>query len=136
MDQLDPPSEIEPSRNPDFESAVQRLHELTVSMRWLLAVGLWLTIGLPSLWDLREMFALLQQYFTWAALRLGLAYRWPASVGLALCIGVTLSTLIWQSRNILFGLPSIERQRLEKQVLKIHQQGKSHPLWKWIYPRR
>ncbi|MGV0028438.1 hypothetical protein [Phormidesmis priestleyi] len=133
MDQPQP-SELEP-RDPGFQSAVQRLHELTVLMRWLLALGSWLTIGLLSLWDLREPIALLRQYFTWAALRYGLAYHWPASVGLGLCVGVTLSTLIWQSRNILFGLPLIERQRLEKQVLKIHQQGQSHPLWKWVYPR-
>jgi hypothetical protein len=136
MDQLEQSSELEPSPDPGFQSAVQRLHELTVSMRWLLALGLWLSIGALSLWNLRETFALLRQYFTWAALRYGLAYHWFASIGLGLCIGVTVSTLIWQSRNILFGLPLIERQRLEKQVLKIHQQGKSHPLWKWVYPRR
>ncbi|KAM3102052.1 hypothetical protein ACKFKF_05830 [Phormidesmis sp. 146-12] len=137
MDQPDQSvSEIELSRDPGFEAAVQKLHELTVLTKWLLALGLWATIGLLSLWDLRDVFAILRQYFTWAALRLGLGYHLLASVGLALCIGVTLSTLIWQSRNILFGLPLLERQRLEKQVLKIHQQGKSHPLWKWVYPRQ
>jgi hypothetical protein len=136
MDQPEQSSDLESLRDPSFQAAVYRLHKLTVLMRWLLALGLWLTIGLLSLWDLREPIALLRQYFTWAALRYGLAYHLPASVGLGLCVGITLSTLIWQSRNILFGLPLLERQRLEKQVLKIHQQGRSHPLWKWICPRQ
>jgi hypothetical protein len=53
-------------------------------------------------------------------------------VGLAFCIGMTVSVLIWQIRNILIGLPQPEKQRLEQQVFKIRQQGPSHPLWKLI----
>jgi hypothetical protein len=45
---------------------------------------------------------------------------------------MTLAVLIWQSRNILFGLPENEQRRLEQQVLRIREQGQSHPLWKWI----
>lgn len=99
-----------------------------------MAIGLWLTIGVWSLWELRYPISLMRDYFTWAALRHGLISNLPATVGLGLCIGMTLSVLIWQSRNILFGLSIEEQQKLEQTVLKIRQQGQSHPLWKWIEP--
>jgi hypothetical protein len=84
------------------------------------------------LWDLYPEFLLWQQYFTWSAVRYGLAFNPFAAVGLAFCIGMTVSVLVWQSRNILIGLPQPEKQRLEKQVCKIRQQGSSHPLWKFV----
>jgi hypothetical protein len=52
--------------------------------------------------------------------------------GLTFCLGMTAAVLVWQSRNILLGLPQQEKQRLEKQVYRIRQQGQTHPLWKWI----
>ncbi|MBW4444412.1 MAG: hypothetical protein KME10_24970 [Plectolyngbya sp. WJT66-NPBG17] len=125
-------SEVE--LDPKFQAAVQRLHRATVIGRWLVAIGLWSTIGALSLWGLRYPISLMLDYFTWAALRNGLISNLPATVGLGLCIGMTLSVLIWQSRNILFGLPIDEQRRLEKAVLRIRQQGQSHPLWKWIEP--
>lgn len=132
---MTPPDFIDPSElDPKFQAAVQRLHRMTVIGRWLVVIGLWLTIGVLSLWGLRYPISLMMQYFTWAALRHGLAGNIAATIGLGLCIGMTLSVLIWQSRNILLGLPADERQRLEKTVLKIRQQGSSHPLWKWIEP--
>lgn len=109
--------------DPTFQAAVQRLHELTVYARWTAIAGLWLTVGLLSLWGLRYPISLMQEYFTWAALRHGLASNWIATIGLGLCVGMTVSVLIWQSRNILFGLPKPEQQKLEKMVLKIRQQG-------------
>jgi len=117
-----------------FQAAVHRLHRATVIGRWLVVIGLWSTIGVLSLWGLRYPISLMQDYFTWAALRHGLISNMPATIGLGLCIGMTLSVLIWQSRNILFGLPIEEQRKLERSVLKIRQQGKSHPLWKWIEP--
>jgi hypothetical protein len=75
---------------------------------------------------------LLQQYFTWVALRYALISHPLSTLGLSFCVAVTTSVLIWQSRNILLGLPLAEKQRLEKQVLHIRQQGSTHPLWKWI----
>jgi hypothetical protein len=45
---------------------------------------------------------------------------------------MTTGVLIWQSRNILLGIPEGEKQRLEKQVCRIRQQGQTHPLWKWV----
>ena len=84
------------------------------------------------MWDLRTEIELWQDYFTWSAVRYGLVFHPFAALGLSLCIGMTLSVLIWQSRNILFGMPASEKQRLENQVYRIRQQGSSHPLWKWI----
>lgn len=121
--------------DPIFQQEVERLHNLTVWGRWLLVVVLWITIAPVSLWALRDEIALLQQYFTWAALKYGLAYNTLPAVGLALCYGMTAAVLIWQSRNILWGMPLQEQRRLEKQVNRIRQQGASHPLWKWVCGR-
>jgi len=120
------------SSDPSFARQVQRLHRLTVYGRWLLVVFLWLTLAPLSLWNLRKEIEFLQDYFTWVAVRYALLSHPFAAVGLSLCIGMTLSVLIWQSRNILVGMPDSEKQRLEKQVYRIRQQGSSHPLWKWV----
>jgi hypothetical protein len=115
-----------------FIQQVARLHQLTVYGRWLFAVCLWLLIAPICLWDLRAEISLWQQYFTWSAVRYGLFFHPFATLGLAFCIGMTVSVLVWQSRNILVGLPQPEKQRLERQVYRIRQQGPSHPLWKWV----
>jgi hypothetical protein len=120
------------SLDPQFQAAVRKLHELTVWARWMAVVALWLTVGTASLWGLREPISLLRQYFTWAAVRYGLEYHPISAIGLGLCIGMTVSVLIWQSRNILFGIPKSDQKRLEATVLKVRQQGSSHPLWKWL----
>ncbi len=128
----------QPDRQPttgidsSFNQEVQRLHQLTVYGRWLFVTLLWVSIGSLSLWGLRSEIALWRQYFTWAAVRYGLYFNPLSTFGLALCVGMTLAVLIWQSRNILFGLPENEQRRLEQQVLRIREQGQSHPLWKWI----
>ena len=111
---------------------MQRLHRLTVYGRWVFVVCLWIIIAPVCLWDLYPEFLLWQQYFTWAAVRYSLAFHSPSTVGLALCIGMTTSVLVWQSRNILIGLSKSEQQKLKTQVFKIRQQGSSHPLWKLI----
>lgn len=115
-----------------FKQQVQKLHQLTVAGRWLVVGLLWLSVGSLSLWGLRYEIGLLQQYFTWVAVRYGLYYNPMPTFGLALCIGMTVSVLVWQSRNILLGLPPEEQRRLEQQVCRIRQQGSSHPLWKWV----
>ena len=125
-------AETESALDPIFKQQVQKLHYLTVYGRWLVVALLWLTIGSLSLWSLRSEIALWQQYFTWVAVRYGLFYNPLPTFGLALCIGMTVSVLVWQSRNILLGLPQQEQQRLEQQVHKIRQQGPSHPLWKRV----
>ena len=140
MDQLEnQPEMAQPETepfNPTFEQEVQRLHQLTVYARWFVVGILWLCIGSLSLWSLRGEIALWQEYFTWVAVRYGLAYHRLATLGLALCIGFTVAVLVWQSRNILFGMPHEEKQRLMQQVYKIRQQGQSHPLWKWVCQER
>lgn len=118
--------------DPTFKQQVQRLHHLTVYGRWLFVTLLWISIGSLSLWGLRSEIALWQQYFTWAAVRYGLYYNPLPTFGLAFCIGMTVAVLVWQSRNILLGLPRPEQRRLEEQVYRIRQQGSSHPLWKWV----
>lgn len=115
-----------------FTQQVQRLHQLTVYGRWFFVGCLWLTIAPFSLCGLRSELVIWQQHFTWVALRYGLFYHPLSTLGLSVCIGATVSTLVWQSRNILLGLPQREKRRLEKQVLHIRQQGQNHPLWRWI----
>lgn len=118
--------------DPAFQQQVQKLYQLTVYSRWLLIAFVWLTILPASLWGLRMEIELWKDYFTFAAVRYGLASHPFATLGLAFSIGIMLAVLIWQSRNILFGLSSEEKKRLESQVCRIRQQGSNHPLWKWI----
>lgn len=134
MEQPEPPLESVAAFeiDPTFRLQVQRLHRLSVYGRWLVVGLLWVSIGLLSLWGLRSEIALLRQYFTWVAVQYGLYYNPLPTFGLALCIGMTVSVLVWQSRNILLGLPQQEQQRLEQQVYRIRQQGPSHPLWKRV----
>jgi hypothetical protein len=117
---------------PAFAQQVQRLYQLTVYGRWLFVGCLWLAIAPLALWELRAEIALWQQYFTWVAVRYGLFYHPLATLGLAFCIGMTAAVLVWQSRNILLGLPQQEKERLESLVCRVRQQGPTHPLWKWV----
>ena len=119
--------------NPAFAEAIDRLHRLNVIGRWLTLLILWLTVGGWSLWQLRKTWQILQDYFTWSAIRVGLMFHPIAAVGLGLCIGLTLSTLIGQSRNLIWGLPDYEQAALRGRVLKIQQQGRSHPLWNRVW---
>lgn len=118
--------------DPIFQAEVQRLHELTVYGRWLVVGLLWLSVAPLSLWGLRREIALCLENFTWAAVRYGLLYNRLPAIGLGLCMGMTLAVLVWQSRNILLGLPRKEQLRLEQQVRRIRQQGPSHPLWRLV----
>lgn len=118
--------------DPTFMVKVQRLHQLTVYGRWLLVSILWICLAPISLWGWRYEISLLRSHFTWAALRYGIIYNRLPVMGLAICIGMTTAVLVWQSRNILWGLPPSEQRRLEQQVHRICQQGASHPLWKWV----
>jgi hypothetical protein len=121
------------TNDPNFQIEVQRLHKLTVYARWLTVILLWISVGCLSIWSLRREIDLWLENFTWAAVRYGLYFhRWP-TLGLVLCLGMTLAVLTWHRRNnIVRGLPQRQTQRLEKQVRRIRQQGPSHPLWKWV----
>ena len=116
----------------DFQQKVEKLYQLSIYGRWLFVVASWLTLGLYALWNLKEEIAIGLDYFTWAAVYYGLHFNFVPTLCLAFCIGVTVSALVWQSRNLIWGLPVEEKRRLEKQVKKILAQGNKHPLWKWL----
>jgi hypothetical protein len=124
-------SEFEHS-DPSVAQQVNKLYQLTIYFRWLVVSCIWLTVGIVCLYNLRSEIALWEQYFTWVSVRYAIFYHPLSSLGLGFCIGMTAAVLVWQSRNILLGLPQKERQRLEKQVYRIRQQGQTHPLWKWV----
>ncbi len=124
------PGEIE--LDPIFKNQIDRLYRLTIYGRWLAIGLLWATLGIYSLWDLRYPISLLQEDFTWAALKYGLYFQPVPAVGLCLCIGMMAGTLVWQSRNLIWGLPKPEQHRLAQQICQIRKQGSSHPLWKWV----
>ncbi|MEO1095798.1 MAG: hypothetical protein AAFX01_12960 [Cyanobacteria bacterium J06638_28] len=86
--------------------------------RCLVTLGLWLTVGALSLWSLRRTFHQLADYFTWAAVKYGLAFNRPAAIGLGLCVGLTVSLLLKESRFLLFGLTDKERKMLERSIQK------------------
>jgi hypothetical protein len=117
-----------------LQREMERLYDFTVYVRWLAIAVLWLSVGSLSLWGLRYPFSLIREYFTWAAVRYGLAFHAMPAIGLGLCIGCTMAVLIRLIRNRLLGLPRREKQRLERQVYRIRQKGTSHPLWHVIRP--
>ena len=118
--------------DPELAQQVQRLHLVTVYSRWVLVVGSWLVVIPIALWQLQEEIALMRSYFTIAAVRYALIFNPICSIALAWCLGITTAVLLWQSSNILFGFSSAYRHRLEKQVMRIRKQGKSHPFWRWV----
>ncbi len=131
----EPPESASPSEvelDPVFKNQIDRLYRLTVYGRWLVIGLLWLTVGAYSLWELSYPISLIREYFTWAAVKYGLAFQPLPALGLCLCLGMMTGTLFWQSRNSLWGIPTQERQRLIQQVARIRKQGSSHPLWKWV----
>ncbi|WP_373540629.1 hypothetical protein [Chamaesiphon sp.] len=118
--------------DPIFKNQIDRLYHLSNYGRWLTLGLLWLTVGAYSLYELRYPIGLLQEYFTWAALKYGLVFQPIPALGLCLCIGMTASALVRQSLNSIWGISKLERQRLSQQVAQIRKQGSSHPLWKWV----
>jgi hypothetical protein len=118
--------------DPIFKNQIDNLYRLNVYTRWVVIGLLWLTVGAYSLWELRYPISLLQEDFTWAAVKYGLIFQPVPAFGLFLCIGMMMGTLVWQSRNLIWGLPKKERQQLMQQVCQIRKQGSSHPLWKLV----
>jgi hypothetical protein len=53
-----------------------------------------------------------------------------------ICTVMTLSVLLGQSRDILFGRSGSEQERLHQQLLRIKQQGETHPMWRWLYGKK
>ena len=121
--------------DPQCVEEMERLHRLFVIGRWCIVLMLWTLIGFASIWSLRHEFVMVRHRFTWAAVRYGLAFNIWSALGLSICIGPTVALLVWQTRNILFGLPRKEAHRLKNYVLRIRGQGESHPLWKYVCDR-
>ncbi len=121
--------------NLDFQHKVAKLYQLTVYVRWLFILICWLTLGVYGIWGLRAEIALWLDYFTWAAVYYGFQFNFIPTLCLIFCVAITISVLVWQSRNMLWGLPLQEQRQLEKQVRKILAMGKKHPLWQWINSR-
>lgn len=115
--------------------SLERLRSLVLRRWWRRTALLWITVGSLSLWTLRHELAALNQYFTWTALRYGLAYNRLAAIGLGLCVGLTVALLVGESRHILFGLSEAERNRLQKLQKQIDLKGKNHPLWEDLHGR-
>ncbi|WP_310421708.1 hypothetical protein [Chamaesiphon sp. VAR_48_metabat_135_sub] len=138
MSRLNPiessPAELAPEieLDPIFKNQIDNLYRLNLYGRWAVIALTWFTIGLYSLWELRYPISLIQEDFTWAAVKYGLIFNLVPAIGLCLCVGMMTGTLVWQSRNIIWGLPKKEQQRLIQQVGNIRKQGSSHPLWKWV----
>lgn len=123
---------VELDQDSQLYQEVMRLHRLTVLGRWSFILCLWITVGIVSLWTMKSDIELVFEHFTWAAVRTTLRYNYWPGIGLTFCVALTFAVLLWQSRNILFGLPTVDQQRLVDRVLQIRQQGKSHPLWQWV----
>jgi hypothetical protein len=135
MSDFESPSQLTSSelpQDPIFQQQVQRLYQITLYSRWVIVALLWLVITPFCLWGLRDEIPLWFDYFTWTAVRYSLIYNPLSALGLALCFGATLAVLLWQGCNVLFGVSPDYKRQLEKQLFKIRQQGKSHPLWKWV----
>lgn len=97
---------------------IKRLHRRQVYKRWF-TVGLgWLVIAPLSLWAVRNEIALMHDYFTWVALRYAIIYNRLPAFALALCVAITITTLIWQSRNMLFGFSPRYESWLRQQALR------------------
>ena len=107
----------------------------TRSWAWV-SLGLWLSVGILSLWSLRFEFQELREYFTWAAVRYMLYFNRLAALGLAICLSSTISLLFAESRHILLGLSKGEKRYFTRRLEKIYEQGASHPAWKIIHPRK
>ena len=118
--------------DPLLERQVQRLVEVQTYLRWIFDGFLWLTIGTASIWALRSDIELWIAAFTWAAVRITLAYNRLPMMGLGICVAMTLATLVWQSSIILWGVNQREKRSLVDQVKRIKEKGKSHPLWHWV----
>ncbi|ERN40662.1 hypothetical protein KR51_00026450 [Rubidibacter lacunae KORDI 51-2] len=114
-----------------FDDHVERLHRFTVTCRWVVVGTCWLVLTPLALWAMRGEFDLWHSHFTFAAVRYALRYNLPSTLTLSFCLGFTTATLMWQSRNILFGWPLRYRRGLEKQVRYILACGPQHPLWRW-----
>lgn len=115
-----------------LERQVQRLIVVQTYLRWIFDLFLWLTLGTASIWALRADIELWIATFTWAAVRITLAYNRLPMLGIGLCVAMTLATLVWQSSIIIWGINPREKRSLLQQIDRIKQKGRDHWLWRWV----
>ncbi len=118
---------------PNWKLALEKIHLLTVYIRWILVLLSWLTLGAYGLWSLREEYGLWQEYFTWTAVRYALVFHPSAALSLALCLSLTAVALVYTSLYLLFGISESQKQQHLKQAQKIYFKGSSHPVYSWLY---
>ena len=116
----------------DFQKKVTKYYRLTIYMRWLIVIFLWLTLGIYGIWGIRHEIQLWLDYFTWSAIYYGLAFNPIPTLCLAICVGMTISVLVRQSRCVIWGLSKKEQYYIEQKVSKIIASGSSHPLHRWL----
>ncbi|MBJ7899833.1 MAG: hypothetical protein GC158_07925 [Cyanobacteria bacterium RI_101] len=98
---------------------LQRLYRQKLRRRWLFVGLCWFCLAPWALWQFREDFLLLEDHFTFTAVRYGLAFRLVPAFSLFFCVGITGSTLFWQSCHLLWGLSPQERRRWRLQARKL-----------------
>lgn len=114
--------------DPDLRQAVLQRYAWEQRRRWFVLAILWL-VGVPlCLWLLRYHLGLLQEVFTWAALRYGLIFNPKPAIALLATLLLSATSLISWGVHRHFGLSRAEVKRLEKQVRRIQTRGKQHPL--------
>ncbi len=114
------------------EQAIEVLRQYALTAWWRLTVGVWLTVGPFTLWQLRSEISLLLDYFTWTSVYYGLKYNFLGALGFFLCVGLAATLFVRELRHLTLGLSPFERKRLEQQLAQIHRQGPSHPLWSLV----
>ncbi|MEC4803894.1 MAG: hypothetical protein SAJ12_19920 [Jaaginema sp. PMC 1079.18] len=115
-----------------FEKQLQRLYELSLQRRWRILTICWFTLGIYGLWGLRQEISLGLDYFTLALVHYSLVFDPIPSFCLGFCLFTTITTLLSQSRHILFGFSTSQRRQLARELQRIRALGKSHPLWKKV----
>jgi hypothetical protein len=104
--------------DPSLKRQVHQLYRRQLSRRWWLILGLWLTVGAYSLWELRYPISLIQEDFTWAAVKYGIAFQPLPSFGLFFCVMMTISNLFRSLSYQLWGIPKDEEKKLAQKVLR------------------
>ncbi|MFN3927925.1 MAG: hypothetical protein ACK4QL_11570 [Pseudanabaenaceae cyanobacterium] len=115
------PSQLEPP--------LLRLLRLHALLRWAILLLLWLSLGSWSIWQLWSDLELWLSYFTWAAVRIALRYQPLPFMGLGICVGATLTVLVWHSTHILVGITPREKRLLLRQLAAMEQWHPQHPLF-------
>lgn len=120
----------------DLPPELQRLRLLAIYWRWSGVAVCWLLLAPLGIWGLRDEIRLWQDYFTWTAVRYGLAYNWLSALCLMFCLGTTISTAVLQWDYWWGAISPREKTRLERRLKAIAELDPRHPLRRWISRNR